>query len=63
MAFSVYFGDSIAQSREDYPSAREALEAARDFKRRGARGVFVTDGAGRELSEAELEQLSERESH
>jgi hypothetical protein len=61
MAFSVFYGDSIAQVREDYPTAREALEAARDYKRRGARGVFVSDGRGRDLSEADLEALAERD--
>jgi hypothetical protein len=55
MAFSVFYSDSVAQVREDYPSAREALAAARDFRASGARGVFVTDGQGHELPDVELE--------
>jgi hypothetical protein len=61
MAFSVFYGDSVAQVREDHPSAREALAAAQDFRARGARGVFVTDGQGHEPSDAELETLADQE--
>jgi len=61
MAFSVFYGNSIAQVREDYSSARETLAAVRDFRVRGARGVFVTDGQGHELTDAELETLADQE--
>jgi hypothetical protein len=61
MAFSVFYGDSVAQVRDEYPSALEALVAARDFRASGARGVFVTDGQGDELTDAELVTLADQE--
>jgi hypothetical protein len=57
MPYAVYFGYSIAQMREDHPTARAALAAMQDLETRGAKCVYATDDDNRDWTVAELAAL------
>jgi hypothetical protein len=44
--YSVYYGYRFAQAREDFAMIEEALDAAADLERRGAKEVYVVDSDG-----------------
>ena len=44
--YSVYYGYRFAQAREDFATVKEALDAAADLERRGAKEVYIEDNDG-----------------
>ena len=48
--YSVYYGYRFAQAREDFATIEEALDAATDLERRGAKEVYVEDSDGQAVT-------------
>ena len=62
MPYSVLYGLSIAQIREDFATAAEVLARLKVLRNSGAVGIIVFDKSDTEINEARLAELAVTES-
>lgn len=58
MPYSILYGLSIAQIREDFPTAREALQRLEALRGGSAVGIIIFDKSDTEISGARLAELA-----
>lgn len=61
MPYSILYGLSVAQIRDDFASAKEAVARVEALRRGNAMGIMILDEDGAEISEAQLNALAEIE--
>ena len=58
MPYSILYGISVAQIRDDFASAKEAAARLGSLRRGNALGIIILDENGAEVSEAHLNALA-----
>lgn len=58
MPYSVLYGLSVAQIRDDFASAKEAVSRVEALRRGNAVGIVILDDNGAGVSEAQLNALA-----
>jgi hypothetical protein len=61
MPYSILYGISVAQIRDDFASAKEAVERLEALRRGNAVGIILLDEKGAEISNAHLNALAKIE--
>jgi hypothetical protein len=61
MPYSILYGMSVAQIRDDFDTAKEAYARLEALRRANAVGIIILDENGAEISEADLNALAEFE--
>ena len=62
MPYSVLYGMSVAQIREDFATAAEVIARLRALRNNGAVGIIVFDKSDTEINDAHLAELAKAES-
>jgi hypothetical protein len=61
MSYSILYGISVAQIRDDFAAAKEAVARLEALRRGKAVGIIILDKNGAEISEAQLNALAKIE--
>lgn len=61
MPYSILYGISVAQIRDHFAAAKEAVARLESLRRGKALGIIVLDENGAEISEAQLNSLAKIE--
>jgi len=61
MPYSILYGISVAQIRDDFATASQAIDHLDALRRGHAAGIMILDEGGMEISEARLRALAEIE--
>ncbi|QKC93684.1 hypothetical protein [Mesorhizobium sp. NZP2298] len=61
MPYSILYGISVAQIRDDFAAAKEAVARLEALRRAKAVGIIILDKNGAEISEAQLNALAKIE--
>ncbi|MEZ2328747.1 hypothetical protein AB6802_03350 [Mesorhizobium sp. RCC_202] len=62
MPYSVLYGISVAQIREDFATAAEVIARLQTLRNNGAVGIIVFDKSDTEINDARLAELAKAES-
>ena len=61
MPYSILYGLSVAQIRDDFASAKEAIARVETLRRGHAAGILILDQNGAEITEARLSAIAKIE--